>query len=89
MLKPGDAAVTTGRHVRTIVLYQVPIAAGRAVTLNVTNPLQGDVVRITRTAGATGGDLVDVSGLKYLNPSQWADVTYDGSAWALTGSGSL
>lgn len=86
---PGDASYTTGRVVNTSVIYSAPITAPRTITLNTTNPVAGDKVDVTRAAGATGGDVVDFNGLKYLNPGQWARATYSGSAWVLTGYGSL
>lgn len=87
--KPGDAAVTTGRAVTTVVIYDAPITASRTVTLNVTNPLAGDVVRVTRTAAATGAFNVAIGALKNLTVGQYGRVFYDGGAWVLDEYGSL
>ena len=81
--------MTTGRNVNVTVIYDAPITTGRTVTLNSTNPATGDTVHVTRTAAATGADLVALAALKFLNPSQYARATYDGSAWVLTAYGSL
>ncbi|CAN7307622.1 hypothetical protein LJR296_001455 [Cupriavidus necator] len=86
---PGDANLTTGRHVRTVAIYSAPITAPRAITLNATDPVNGDTVHATRSAASTGADLLDFGGLKYLNPGQWAQATRAGGAWVLTGYGSL
>ncbi|WP_458763659.1 hypothetical protein [Cupriavidus basilensis] len=87
--KPGDAAVTTGRVVNTVLIYDAPLTATRTVTLNATNPVAGDTVRLTRTAAATGAFNVALGTLKSLTAGQWAHATYDGAAWVLTAYGSL
>lgn len=86
---PGDANYTTGRVVNTSVIYDKPITGPRTIALNSTNPVTGDKVEATRAATATGADVVDFGGLKYLNPGQWARATYNGTAWAPTGYGNL
>jgi hypothetical protein len=75
--------------VTSSVIYDAPITATRTVTLNATDPAAGDTVRITRTAGATGAFNVALGALKNLTAGQFAHATYDGSAWVLTGYGSL
>lgn len=94
--KPGDAALTTGRVLNTIVIYDAPITADRIVTLNATDAVIGDTVHLTRTSDATGAfnvRLLNNMGLIMwiisLTPGQWAQATFAGTAWILTSRGSL
>lgn len=89
LLSPGDAGVSTGRYAKTVVIYAVPITAPRTITLNAADAIAGDVVKASRQAAATGFDVLDFGGLKYLTPSQWAEATYTGTAWVLTAYGNL
>jgi len=65
------------------------LGANRTVTLSTTGALNGDRFRIVRTG--LGAFTLDVGGLKTI-PSATAafvDVSYNGSAWVLTGYGLL
>lgn len=82
-LFPGDAASTSKRVANTDINYTVPVTAFRGVTLHA-NAAQGDRVRLTRFATATG------TGVGFLAPSlnllagQYAEATYSGAAWVIT-----
>jgi len=94
VVKAGDAAVsaaagTTAAH----IIYAVPIAADRAVSLGTSIVWDGARFRVTRTAAATGAFNVNVGTgpLKALAAGTWCEVTYDAAAtaWALTAYGAL
>ncbi|NSX14956.1 hypothetical protein HTY52_12810 [Cupriavidus taiwanensis] len=89
VMSPGDGNATTERNARTTVLYAAPISAPRTITLNATDPIAGDMVKVARLSTGTGVDVLDFGGLKYLTPSQWAEATYTGTAWVLTAYGNL
>lgn len=71
--------------------WATPLTVDRAATLDTTGATNGDSRRILRTASATGAFNLNVGTgpLKALAPGQWCDVAYDGTAWILTGFGSL
>lgn len=88
----GDAAatLTVGTSESTSV-WNTPLAANRAVTLSTTNAVNGAKFRVVRTAAATGAFALNVGTgpLAALDPGEWCDVEYDGSAWILTAFGAL
>lgn len=89
---PGNAAFTTKPAPHCTVTYKLPITADRAVTLNATNPRAGEVVRVVRTAAATGAFNVNVAhslGTKALAAGANATFVYDGAAWELVDSGAV
>lgn len=69
--------------------YAAAITADRTVALHTTSPRQGDKVRVVRQASATGAFVVNIAALKALGAGQWGEAEYVGSAWVLTGFGSL
>jgi hypothetical protein len=88
----GDAAKTlTAETSEDTQIWNTPITADRAVTLSTTGAFNGAKFHIVRTAAATGAFNLNVGTgpLKALTAGQWCDVEYDGSAWILTGFGSL
>ncbi len=89
----GNASITaTVRSSATTLRFNTPLTALRTVTLSTTGAQTGDKFRIVREAGATGAFNIDVGTgpLKSLTAAgQWCDVEHDGTAWRLTGSGSL
>lgn len=88
----GDAAktITVGTDVE-VQRWNTPLTAARAVTLSTTGAYNGAKFRIVRTAAATGAFNLNVGTgpLKALAAGQWCDVAFDGTAWMLTGFGSL
>lgn len=88
----GDAAATliVGSSSKTNV-WNTALTADRAVTLSTTNAVNGDKLRVVRTAAATGAFNLNVGTgpLKALAAGEWCDVEYDGSAWFLSAYGSL
>lgn len=89
----GDAAatLTVGSSESTSV-WDTPITADRAVTLNTYGAKSGDRFRIVRTAAATGAFNINVGTgpLKALGTAgSFCDVECNGSAWVLTGYGLL
>lgn len=92
----GDANLTTGNSGRTTVFYNSPLTVDRAVTLNTTNPQDGDFVRVVRTVNSTGASSLHIqaggSAPKLLAVGQWADYEFWGKGlgiWMQTGFGSL
>lgn len=87
----GDADVTlaAGKSAMT-QRFDTALTAARTVTFSTTDTFNGSKFRVVREAGATGAYDLDVGGLKTLSgASEWADVEHDGTAWRLTGYGSL
>lgn len=89
----ANLSVTFG-PVNTVRLA-VPIAAGRTLTLQNTNVVSGDRIRVVRTAAATGAFSLTISASGFgtlralANPSEWAEATFDGTFWVLTAYGTL
>lgn len=66
------------------------ITANRTVTLSSTGAALGTKFRFVRSSAATGAFNWDIGGLKTLTAaSTWCEVEWDGSAYVLTGNGSL
>jgi len=66
------------------------ITANRTVTLSSTGAVLGTKFRFVRSSAATGAFNWDIGGLKTLTAaSTWCEVEWDGSAYVLTGNGSL
>lgn len=87
----GDAdftAVNGAGRDRQIIVYNAAVTAPRAVTLPTAGARLGQVVRLTRTANASGASAVTFAG-KSIAVSQWAEAVFDGSAWILAQFGSL
>jgi hypothetical protein len=83
----GDADVTLEYGDDPIQLYSTTLTDNRTVTLSTTSFLEGDSFRIVRTG--LGAYTLDVGGLKTI-PSATAafvDITFNGTAWILTGYG--
>jgi hypothetical protein len=86
----GDADVTL--VVGTALPYQryaTVLTANRTVTLDTTGAVNGDSFRVIRTG--LGAFTLDVGGLKTIASATAAfvDVSFDGTAWILTGYGVL
>ena len=77
---PGDVQVQR---------FATALTANRTITLNTGNATNGDLWRIVRTG--LGAFTLDVGGLKTIpsGTAAFVDVTYDGTAWRLTGYGTL
>ena len=84
---PGDTSITAVAGPTFKAVYDAPLTAVRAVFF-ASAPRAGDTVRVVRLAAATGGG-VSVGGLMNILAGTWADATYSGSAWAITGQGSV
>lgn len=86
----GDSDATLTALVdEEIQRWDTPLTANRTITLSATNAFNGARFRVVRTG--LGAFTLDVGGLKTI-PSATAafvDVMYDGSAWVLTGYGTL
>ena len=89
----GDAAATltvgTSEHTQ---VWNTPLGAARAVALSTTGATNGDKFRILRTAAATGAYNLNVGTgpLKAMGTAgSFSDVEYNGTAWVLTGYGTL
>jgi hypothetical protein len=69
--------------------WATTLTQNRAVTLSTTGAVAGDHFRVVRTG--LGAFTLDVGGLKTIasGTAAFVDVTFDGSAWVLTGYGAL
>lgn len=69
--------------------WATTLTADRAITLSTTGAVNGDRFRVVRTG--LGSFTLDVGGLKTIPSATaaWVDVEFDGSAWRLTGYGTL
>jgi hypothetical protein len=69
--------------------WATTLTANRTVTLSTTGAINGDRFRIVRTG--LGAFTLDVGGLKTIPSATaaWVDVEFTGSAWVLTGYGTL
>ena len=86
----GDADVTLTEGVSSpYQRYATTLTVSRRVTLDTTGAINGDSFRIIRTG--LGAFILDVGGLKNIPSSTAAfvDVSFDGTAWILTGYGTL
>jgi len=86
----GDADVTlTVITSSPIQLYSTTLTANRTITLSTTNAVDGDSFRVVRTG--LGAFTLDVGGLKTIAnaTAAFVDVSYNGTAWILTGYGAL
>lgn len=84
----GDADVTlTYLSDAPTQVHAGTLTANRAITLSPTNAVNGARFRVCRTGGGTFG--LSVGGLKSLATNTWCEVEHNGTAWVLTGYGSL
>ena len=86
----GDTSQTlTAGTDATTQLWATELTADRAVTLSSTGAISGDRFRVVRTG--LGAFTLDVGGLKTIPSATaaWAEVEFTGSAWVLTGYGTL
>lgn len=84
----ADVSLTAGTDA-PIQLFETTLTTNRTVTLNTTDAINGNTFRIVRTG--LGAFTLDVGGLKTI-PSATAafvDVSFNGTAWKLTGYGTL
>lgn len=94
-VRPGDAAYTfVATKSPTLVIYDVPITAARAVALDTTvgRVFKGARAKVVRTAAATGAFAVNVGTgpLKALAAAgSWVECEYDGAAWVEIAAGTL
>ncbi len=87
VIYPGDTSITAVAGPTFKAVYDAPLTAVRSVFF-ASAPRAGDTVRVVRLAAATGGG-VSVGGLMNILDGTWAEATYSGSAWAITGQGSV
>ena len=85
----GDANHTFNPGEANVILYQSAITAERTVTLSTTNARVGTRVRVVRQSAATGAFNVVVGSFNLTAEKQWIELTYDGSAYQITGYGTL
>lgn len=69
--------------------WATALTANRTVTLSTSGAINGDCFRVARTG--LGAFTLDVGGLKTIPSATaaWVDVEFSGSAWVLTGYGTL
>lgn len=86
----GDADVTLQAALDELTeLFATTLTANRTVTLSTTNAFDGATFRIVRTG--LGAFTLNVGGLKTIpsGTAAFVDVAYNGTAWVLTGYGTL
>jgi len=85
----ADTAFDPDGRPMHLIRYDTTLTANRAITLSTTRAIKGDVVRVVRTG--LGAFTLDFASLKTIasGTAAWADATFDGSAWVLTGYGAL
>lgn len=83
----GDANATLNARSRRINRFTVALTANRTVTLETTDAYRGQTFRVVRIA--SGASTLSVGGIKTLLQNEWVEVTYTGSTWVVTASGSL
>lgn len=87
----GDASATLSFGASdTVQLWKTPLTADRTVTLSTTNAPEGARFRIIRTLAATGLFSLNVGAgplVQLQVGNEWCEVTFDGSAWSLSGYG--
>lgn len=98
-LTPGPIAVSADRGDANVTLvnlidaytqrFATVLTANRTVTLSATNAALGANFRVSRTG--LGAFTLDVGGLKTIpaGTAAFVDVAHDGTAWRLTGYGTL
>lgn len=82
----GDAAATLNAATsESTSVWNTPLTAPRAVTLQTTTVGDGEILTILRTAAATGASALNVGTgpLKALAVGQGCDVQFNGTAWIL------
>jgi hypothetical protein len=86
----GDAAKTLQARVDSETqIWATTLTADRAVSLSTTGAYAGAKFHIARPAAGAFNLNVGTGPLKALAADTWCEVTYDGSAWALTKYGAL
>lgn len=88
---PGDANAFPVNAVSATVIFDAPITANRSVNFSGLS-VAGDSCRVARASTATGAFNVTVAhagGTKNVGAGTFADFVFNGTAWALTGSGSI
>lgn len=85
----GDADVTLLVSDSPYQLYATTLTVNRTVTLDTTDFINGDSFRVIRTG--LGAFTLDVGGLKTIasGTAAFVDVSFNGTAWILTGYGAL
>ena len=84
----SNVSLTVGSSPR-VVRFITPLTTNRTVTLSAASAKNGSKFRILRVNA--NSRTVNVGGIKTLPASSdsWVDVEYEGSAWIVTGFGSL
>lgn len=87
----GNTNVTIGVGDEYTQYWNTPLTNDRTCGLSTSGAFNGAKFRIVRTAASTGAFNIHVGTgpLKLLATGQWCDVEYNGTAWVLTGFGSL
>lgn len=84
---PGDASIALPASPLSTAIYANALSSVRTVVFP-SGALAGSKCRVVRLASATGGG-VSVGGLTNISAGTWIEVTYSGSAWAITGQGAV
>lgn len=88
----GDAAATlTVPSSDPVQRWDTTLTADRAVTLSTSGAYEGATFKIVRTGLGAFALNVGTGPLKAMpnSTAAWCEVTYDGSAWFLSGYGTL
>jgi hypothetical protein len=89
----GDNSTVPGSATVKTIVYNTPLTVNRSVNLPTSGNNDGDRMRVTRMAAATGGSTLTITTTpnKVLAAGQWADCEWwaTNSIWIVTGSGSV
>jgi len=81
----GNADVTLNIADARTQIFNAPLTTNRTVTLTHGGP----AFRFVRTAASTGAFTLAIGSLTTLDPEEYAEIAWNGTAWILTAKGSL
>lgn len=84
-----NSSPTYTTPIEPVLRVTTALTADRTVTLSTTGAERGQVVRISRTAGSTGGPWKLTAQGVVLHVNTWADFGFDGTAWRHLAFGSI
>ena len=83
----GTVTITPGTSPRA-TLFSGALAGNVTVTMSVVGAIAGSTFRVTRTATGAQTLTINPGAMRVLAVNQWADMTYSGTAWYVSASGS-
>ncbi len=84
----ADFSISVGGDAK-VIRHTATLTAPRAATIISSGAIEGSRTRIVRTGAGAFALTVGPGALKSMATGTWADFTFDGSAWFLSGAGAL